>query len=445
LNPATGSAVLFGLGLEPEYGVPGGILLGYRGILPIKADLVGEESESKAVNQSGLIEPSLPGPKGGKHEFKIPMTVAAMLEFLEHVCRGVEKTQLEVGPPAVYQYVFAPDIAGVDTSFFGILTKPPVERWYLHGIKFGSIAAEIGDNAEIPLTIKGEISHGTRLGVAIAEAGNTGTYSLGPHIRGPLKDRTAGSVWVKVTQVAPSLQFKIQQSVALPAFAGVAVDVAIDPETSRAVWQNVQGHTGADLGIWDVNKDPLEIIFPGAAADHGDIEVGDVWHFPVTWNDPAVTFLTGYQEFTSAHWQLQLREAGAVDWLVKRVNTGSFELAWAVTPDRGGNSRYPFGITRDGFFTPSVEANRRLADDFFINAAERRIKVQALLSFLGRQIGTGVHRESLTLEIPNGRIDEGTRDAASEKVIPEKVKLTGERDGGATVTVITTRNWTPSA
>jgi hypothetical protein len=448
---ATGSATLIALGRELEFGVPGGGILGYRSILPVKADLMGEKSESGAVNQSGFIEPAVAGKKGGKFEWSIPMSVAAMLEYLEHVCRSVQKTVLEAGPPAVYRYRFSPSITGVDTSFYSLVSKPPVERWWLYGIKFGEISLEVGDNEEIPLKLKGDLAHGTRLGAAVPDPANTGTYTLGPFVRGPLKNRAGGPVFVKVTQVAPVLQLKVEQTAGAPAFVGAAVTVALDPVSGRAVWQNLQGATGLDLGFWDAdgNKDPLEIIFPGTAAEHAGLGVDDVFKFPVDWPDPAVPFLSGYQAaFTSAHWEVRLRHAGAADWLVKDVNTGSLTLAWPVTPDSGARSRYPFAITRDGRFMPSVELNRKLVDDFFIDAGERRARFEAELSFKGRQIGTGVHREGLTATFPALRVDEDTREPANEKAVQEKVKLTGERDddGSAPVTIdiITTRNWTPT-
>ncbi len=445
-NPATGSSLLFGLGLEQEYGVPGTAgLLGHRAVLPLKAGLAGEESDSPAVNQSGFMEPGVPGKKGGKIEWGMILTAAELLEPLEHICRAVTKTTLETG---VYRYVFEPDNTGVDTSFYTLVSKVPVESWWLYGIKFGEVGLEIGDNEAVPVKLKGEIGHGTRLSQAVADEDNTGTYALGPMIRGPLKDRTAGDVYVKVTDNSP-LTFKVEQTTGTPTFAGAAVEVAIDGVTGRAVWQNLQGDDGLDLGIWDENRDPLEIIWPGTATDHEDLAVNDVFRFNVAWQNPSVPFLSGHQtEFTSAHWTVRARVSGASVWQVKRVNTGSVTVNWPITVDRGSTSRYPFALTRDGQFMVELELNRNLVDSFFVDAGEKRSRLETELAFEGRQVGTGAHREGITFTCPRLRIDDDTRDAANEKAVKEKVKLSSERtdsgDPPATITVITTRNWTPS-
>lgn len=446
LNPATGSNVLIALGREQEPGIPGGGLIGYRSVLPIKADLKSEESESGAVNQSGYIEPAVPGKRSGKAEWTIPLKVGMLLEFLENILRGCTKAAPETG---VKKYTFVPSITGVDTSFFGLFSKRPVEAMYLYLIKWGSIAFDIGDNEEIQSKFSGEIGHGTRVGAAIPDDDNTGTYAMGPYVRGPLKDRTK-SVYVKVTRVTGGLQFKVEQTAGTPTFPGAAVDVALDPLSGRAIWQNLQGHTGLDLGWWDENKDPFEIVFPGEAADHADLAIGDIFEFPVEWADPAVTFLTGHSSFTSAHWRVRMRAAGSADpWVEKPVNSGSVSIAWPVTPDRGASSRYPFGITRDGYCTPEIELSRRLVDSAFIDAVESRGRLELQLLFEGRQIGTtGTYREGMTITLASARIDSNERDPASEKVITEKVKLTGERnddgDPPVKVEIYTARDWTPS-
>lgn len=445
-NPATGSSLLFGLGLEQEFGVPGSAgLLGHRAVLPLKAGLMGEESESPAVNQSGFLEPAVAGKKGGKLEWGMVLTAAELLEPLEHICRSVTKTTLETG---VYRYVFEPDNTGVDTSFYSLVSKVPVESWWLYGIKFSELSLDIGDNEAVPVKMKGEIGHGTRLSQAVADDDNTGTYALGPVIRGPLKARAAGDVYVKVTDNSP-LTFKVEQTMGTPTFGGAAVEVAIDATTGRAVWQNLQGDDGLDLGYWNENRDPLEILWPGTAEDHEDLAVNDIFVFQVDWQNPSVPFLSGHQtEFTSAHWTVRARVSGESVWQEKRVNTGSVTVEWPTTVDRGSTSRYPFGITRDGQFMVSLELNRKLVDAFFVDAGESRSRLEMELAFEGRQLGTGAHRESITFAAPRMRIDDDTRDVANEKAVQEKTKLSSERtltgDPPATITVITTRNWTPA-
>jgi hypothetical protein len=448
--PATGGNLLLALGLEPEYGVPGTGLIAYRARLPVKAALAGAESPSAAVNPSGFIERGLPGPKGGAIEWSLPLRAGELLEFLEHLFGAVAKTTLEAG---VHRYTFTPTSVGVDTSFHALYAAAPVESWWLHGIKLGSLAAEIGDNSEIAVKLQGLLGHGTRLGAAVPGPGNAGTYDRGPCLRGVLRDRAAGDIHVLVTRVDGGLQFKAAQSTAAaPAFGGPdvdAADIVLDPETQRGTWQNLQGADGLDLGLWDEDKDPLEIIWPGSPADHAALAVGNTYRFPVSWTAPAVPFLTGHQRLTSAHWILKLRTAGSPTWLTKPVNTGKLSISRAVTANRGNSSRYVFGLIRDGRFTPTLELSRKLVDSFFADRAERHERLEGQLLFTGRQLGSGFHREGLTFTFAALRIDAAERTATTERAIEEKLKLTGEtNDAGApplTVEVITSRDWTPSA
>jgi len=197
----SGSTVLWGLGREQELGVPGATgLTAYRAILPLEADLTGKEEDSGAVNQSGFIEPGIAGAKEAKVSWGLPLTTGTLLEFLEHLTGSVDKTTPEAG---VFSYLFEPTRNGVDSSFYALFSREPVSRNFLHGIKFSKLTLDIGDNTEIPAKMEGYATHGTRMGAAVADVGNTGTYALGPFLHGPLRDPSAGDVYLQVAQVGP--------------------------------------------------------------------------------------------------------------------------------------------------------------------------------------------------------------------------------------------------
>ncbi len=451
MRAATGSAVGVAFGFEQEFGIPGtGGLTAFRAILPVDGELVGQESASAQVNPGGFVERGVPGPKGGELDFGHPLQAAHLLQFFEHFLRAVVKNTVQVGPPAVYQYLFEPDITLDPTSFFALIDKPPVDRYFDFGIRFGEMAAEIGDNEEIPVRLKGAASHGTRMGAAVADVANTGTYTLGPQMRGVLKTSSAGRIHVRATQVAPSLQFNIHQTNGVPAFPGAAVDVVYDAETGRALWQNLQDQVGLDLGLWAENRDPLEIVFPGVAADHADIDVGDTWTFevPGAWQTPALSILSGYQKFTSAHWEARTRAIGAGAWVTRPFRSGSWTLENELEADRGNTSRYAFDQLQTGVLRPTVKATRAFVNRVFADLQERHDRFELQLAFLGRQLGTGAHRESIVLTYPSVGISEGSRPASSAGTIKEEVTLVAEtNDAGdppITIEVITTRDWTPT-
>lgn len=451
MKAPTGNASLVALGLERSHGVPGRTAVtGYKVALPFEGDLETKPNPAAAVNPLGVLEPGTPGEKSGKVSLSIALTASTTLEFLEHLLGGVTKTVLEAGPPAVYRYLFEPDyVDGVETSFYGLLGLAPVERTWFYAILFDMLELDLG-KGELLSKLSGGLGHATRMSAPVPDAANTGSYTMGPYLRGPLANAAAGKVHVQVTSVAP-LQFKVHQTAAAPTFPGAAVAALLDPEAGTGTWQNLQDQAGLDLGFWGENKDPLEIIWPGDAADHGTIDVGDTWGFdPPGWATPAITYLAAQaHRLTSAHWVTRMRKPGDAAWIEKPFEGGKLRLDKKVTWWRGGASRYPYAVTRDGDLVPELELDRPFFDRFFRDRldAEGRVDVEVLLQ--GRQLGTGVHREGLTVRFRSARVDEAKRPVSARGTVKEKVKLVGEtNDAGdqpVTIEVVTSRNWTPSA
>jgi hypothetical protein len=449
---ATGSAVLWAVGRERSFGVPAGMgsttLTAYRAVLPLDADLLDAASPGAAVNQSGYLERGVPGPKGGKAVWSVSLSTGSILDFLEHLLGRVTKS---TPAPGIYRYLFEPSRNGVDTSFFALLSRSPVLRTWLYGLKLGKLSLAIGDNAEIPVKLEGLIGHGTRMSAAVPHPANAGAYQLGPRLRGALRstllNTAAGPVHVQVVQVAP-LQFKTEQTADDPTFPGAAVEVALDA-AGEAVWQNLQGADGLDLGVWDENRDPLEIIWPGTTADHATLAVGDVFTFhpPGAWAAPVLDPLPG-QRFTSAHWTVALRTAGSsAPWTPLHCRKGTLDLSWPLSEERGNGSRYPYALLRDGLFAPSLKLERALVDSFFADRAETNARLEAELAFNGRQL-TADLRESIRITFAAARIAAANRSVRDARAIPEEVTLIGETDDTltppVTIEITTIRDWNPT-
>jgi hypothetical protein len=442
---ASGSAVLWAVGRERSFGIPGTGLTAYKAVLPLDSDLLDAESEGAAVNQSGFLERGIPGPKGGKSIWSTSLTTGSILEFLEHLLGQAAKSELTAG---IYRYLFEPTRSGADTSFYALLSRSPVLRTWLYGLKLSKLSLSIGDNTEIPVKLEGLIGHGTRMGAPVPAAANTGAYQLGPHLRGTLRDPAAGPVHIQVARVAGGLQFKTEQTNGAPTFPGTAVDIALDA-ASEAVWQNLQGADGLDLGFWEENRDPLEIIWPGTPADHAALAEGDVFTFqpPGQWAAPPIPSLSGFQRFTSAHWTIALRTVGAAAWSPMRCRKGTLDLSWPISEERGNGSRYPYALLRDGLFAPSLKIERALVDPFFADHAETAVRLEAQLAFTGHQLAPAF-RESITFTFASARIDAAKRTAKDAHTIPEEITLVGETTESVapplTVEVITTRDWSPT-
>ena len=454
----SGAATLLGLGLERlgQWGVPKGGLIKFLANLPLSARLIGTTTPSGQVNPTGFRVKGVPGQKGGPMEYGHPLTAAHFLEVFEHFLGAVAKVTLEAGPPAVYKYTFTPDFANhKNTSFWALASLPPLIKWVLYGIMLGELAMEVGDDGVVQVRLTGEVGHGTKVGLAEPDAANTGTYPNTPWLRGVVKDKTAGSVWAYVEDPATG-EFKLLQAAAKPdgaAWAAAATVFTIARnDDGLGVFQYAQSSgDGLDLGIFNENKDPLEIVWPGTAADFANAVAGDIYEFPMPgdWDDPAMSELTGYTRFTVAHLITRFREEGAGTWVEKGGFTGAVGLGWPLKVARGNPSKYPTLMYREGQVAPTIELSRDLLDTFFEGAFERHDRVEAQLVFEGEQLGTGAYRESITCTYPALAIDEHEADPGDEEAVEETTTLFGETndngDDPITVEVITTRNWTPTA
>ncbi|HEX4954804.1 MAG TPA: hypothetical protein VF017_15535 [Thermoanaerobaculia bacterium] len=446
-SPATGSRVIWGLGLELEPGIPGGTALEFfNPVLPLEANLVSEEAPSKAVNRSGFLEPGTPGDKTGKISFADRFTVTRILPFLWGLFGIVTKTNPVAG---VYRYVFEPglDGPGLAASFWSYGALPPQERGYGSFIRFDELKLDLKSGGELVAALKGYRGHGSRSGLAVADAGNTGTYSLGPWLRGPVAS-TAGSIAVQVTQVVGGLQFKTFQGAGAPAFTGAAHDVYLDPVSGRGAWQILVDEAGLDVGLVGENYDPCQIVWPGAPADHADLDVGDVFTFePEQASDPATTVLAG-RRFTTAHLQAFQRAIGAPDWVPLQGLEGELMIQNKIEAVSTFGTRYYGRLDRNGLFEAGVKVKRRYTDRTFVDTADRHERLQLRLLFEGQQL-TAAYREGLDFVFGSAMVGSPKRDPKDQKLVDEEIELTAETDGAGshplTATVTTARDWTPPA
>lgn len=449
-QPATGAQLTFATGIERvgEFGVPAGSLTALDPILPVAAFAAVTESKSPEINRSGYARAGVPGPRGGPLSLGFPLAPALLLEWLHHMLGSVSKTEPEAG---VFQYEFEPVglASHANTSLWGLVALDPVDRRYWFGGRAGSMVMEIGDNTAIPCRLEGLVCHGTSLGQPEAQPGNVGSYADGPWVRGVLASPAAGDVWVQITRdvAGGGVQFKVEQTPGAPTYPGSAVDVVYNTAGS-AQWQNLQGATGLDLGLWDDrNKDPLELVFPGTSVTHADLAVGDEWRMRVSWPTPALATIVAGQRLTSAHWELQVKAVGDPAYQRQRVNSGSVAIEWAVEADRGNEGRYPYDLLRPGELAPKVTFQRSYLDRWFSDLEERHQRLDLKTGFYGPQIGSGTFRESLEAWYPSAGLIKRESAISGPSTIKEQGELLGETDDAGnppiTVTVTTARDWTP--
>lgn len=458
---ATGSNTLVAIGEERhgQWGVPEGNLLQYGVSLPVAGRLAGSMLPSGQVNPSGYRRKRIPGSKGGPFEWGHPLTAGHMLPFLLHILGAATRETIEPADPplpAVYRYVVTPPGLALhaNTSFWGLASSPPHVRWLLYGIMLGTLTLEMADEGVVVVRLAGESGHGTKWGLAEPKVGNTGTYTLGPWLRGVAVDPTL-PVWIRIQTEwvgATPPTFKMLQSANEPIAgawtAATHIFTVLMDEEDRATWQNLQSSsTGLDAGLWTENKDPLEFILPGLEADHTPLAVGDIFKFdpPAVWENPALVELTGHTRMTTAHWVTRFRAEGATDWITRGGFTGTLTLEQALKVARGNPSRYPTDMYREGELVATLELARDLLDTIFEAPFERHGRLEAQHVYEGPQLASGQYRESLQLDFPALNIDEYAADPSDEAAVEETVTLGAETnddgDPPITATVITTRLW----
>lgn len=435
--PAQGNQILLGFGNELSEGIrnDAAALWYVKPILPANARFGFAKSPGGEVNQSGFAEKGVPGPVTGAFDFGCRMSVPALFHVTRHFFRDIAKSTLETG---VYQYVCTPDRSVAEQTLFALFGMPPVDQMYQHGIKFGSVAAQVGNNTAIAARIQGQAMHFSRLGLAVADGGNTGTWTGKPVVRGPLASESAGNLFVEVTGLAP-LTVKLQQAVGTtpPTMAGSTTVVQTYDADGNAVFVNALSDTGGEIGIWAENKDPLMIVFPGTAAAHADIDVGDVWYFPVSWALPSPTYLAG-QRFTSAHQLNQYSTDGGTTWVDLNTLTTNFGLTDPLAADQGSNSRYPFALDRNGQLVPTIGFTRKVRDRAFRDIYEQDADLKLRTYFLGQLLAGGPNRESLKLDWARLEALTLADPAQNDQAIVETSTFRGVTDNSATAPVVAT-------
>lgn len=433
-NPASGSALLLGLGREARFGVRDDAYTPeyHRLILPASAGLQHPESPSGEVNASGYEEKGLPGPVAGPIDFATRFSAAAMLLQLENLMRSASKSEIETD---VFKYTYEQDVTIPGTSLAALVGLPPVDQYHLFGIMLQQLALNVGNNGAIQARWTGQASHGSRLPVA-EQTATVGTYPYKPILRGPLNDPSAGPVYF---QVSAAGKFKVEQTTGVPTFPGAELDIYRDPSSGLGDWMAIPGDDGSDLselGIWDENRDPLEALWPGDAVAHALLDVGDTFKFDPTWDLPTPTYVGG-QRFTSAHQLLERRALGASTWVPFRGLTSQIAIASPFSPDQGNWSKYPFGLDRDGKLRPTIQLVKKHTDRNFVDDAERHRRFELRISFLGQLLEGGPYRESIVLTYGNVGITQLQRPAQNDRFISETLNLVAETndDGDPAVTV----------
>ena len=452
---ASGSRILLGMAREARWGEPSSEPLTFRRpVLPFAAEFLRVENPSGEVSPAGWKVAGLPGAVTGPVDLGVSFVAGDSLDLFEHVLRGSTKTELEAG--AVWQYDFEQDPFAPETSFRLAYAFPPVDRALVYGVRFSSIAQEIGNNTPIQSRLAGQAGHGTRIGAAVADAANLGTWTGRPWLRGIMADPTAGDIHVRVVRdvAGGGLQFTVEVTDAAPTFPGAPVDVVYSALDGHALWLNLQDEAGRDVGIWStINRDPVEILFQGTAADHADIQVGDTWRFPkpLTWPDPVPTYLAG-QRYTSANLLVDYRLPGTADWIelfADGGNVGNVNIGWPATVGSGNASKYPTSMDRDGESVVTLQLVRKFRDLTFQFPLEKHERVELRLRWLGQQIGSHFEwRESVVYEFPAVQLTVN-RAVSNPTAIIETID--GVAEGGPAgeppvlISVITAQDWTPFA
>ena len=450
-TPATGARVLFGLARETNGYNEGGseALEFFRPILPLGIGLVPSEVDPGLILSTQVAAPSFPGPVTGAVDLTCRAAPRDLVPFLDHLLGGCTKANPTAG---VYSYTFVWDADLATSSFWAFRSVPPVDRQYFYGIKFGKIDLNFAANAPINAKLAGFASQGSRLDL-VQDSAVTGTYSLGPWLRGPLANAAGGKVWVKIVAVtngtSTNTTFKVVQKATVPdagEWSAAATRTVYVPSSSGVgEWQD----TG--LGTFSgTNKDLNEILFPGTKPDHTDLAADDIFVFDSTIADPAPSYASSLDSgFGLAHLQISARGLGDSEWSEFGITGGGLSLEAPVTPRTGNGSNYYQALDRSSIFRPSATLTRGFYDRRFDDwrSQHKRFELRHLLQ--GPVIGSTTHHHQVEITWASASVSAQAAQVQNAAIVSETVTLVGEgNDNGddpITIVVTTDRNYTPFA
>lgn len=241
-QPATGATVLYGLRRELSPGVPdlAQSRTYYRPAPPLAAKLVRTLGESPEINASGFRQKGIPGPITGPLDLGFMLTASTILEPAEHIFGSVAKSEPETD---IFKYIFTPVRVGVETTFDELLSEAPVARTRRSMGALSGFTVGFANNAPLVVRFAGLFGYDTHLSAAVADVGNTGTYTEGPDVRGNLrKPRDGETLHINTTRdiAGGGLQFKAERvpDGGTATFPGAAIDAAYDDE-GDGTWQNL--------------------------------------------------------------------------------------------------------------------------------------------------------------------------------------------------------------
>ena len=173
---ALGNAVDYAIAPQSESTVPGTDFRSLIVNLPLESGSpVRSEAPDGSVNASGFMTPLIPSTITGAVSVPLRFLTGDILEFAFNLFRKVVKASLQSG--AAFQYDYTPDINGPDwalTTYTGI---NPVQRFFVHGFKVGTITIPLGtgDATTLVATVAGLAQQAQSFGLREPDSGNTGT------------------------------------------------------------------------------------------------------------------------------------------------------------------------------------------------------------------------------------------------------------------------------
>ncbi len=431
LDPATGRQVVIEIGKEQNPGEgPGALVLeGLKPNLPFSIEPNSTINPAGIVNNTGFAEVGLPGAVEIAPDFAVSLNPALLLPFLQNMLGDVTKTN----PDGIFKYVLEYLKTATFPRLYARVGLPPTDnrRQHYNGLLSGlTIEATASD----PMfgRFAGLFGHTTAMGVAVADGGNTGSYTEGPYIRGVLADETAGSVFVEITQdvAGGGLEMKFEQSTGAPTFPGTEIAVDYDAD-GNAKWMMTYNETAGgvftDHGFHGENKDPVEIIFPGTSTEHGNLDVGDQWEFKIqsAAADPSPTYGSIGWRPTAASALVQISTDSMVTWDDLPLDTITINMESPTSSGLKPGSKYATQIVRQGGMSGTLEIAREMYTATLKRMIEAFESFAIRVQIEGARIGTnGINRDGVVLLCGNCRLTSNTAPVSSEDAVIENIVIT---------------------
>lgn len=404
---------------------------------------------------TGSLEPAEKSLVGWSYKVDSPQWLRTAPLVMELASMLGEPSVTQDGASSAWQYTFpltddpAAAISLWELTHKAGSTYPVLAR----GIRYNSIEIDAPERGESAMKASGLGCGWTECGIGVQATANSGTNPCGAYLTGPRTDtnKYTDALKFKVSRTVGGGGFRVKVALGIGAYATTEIDVTTSGTTGfQTAWAEVIDDSGP-LGLDDCEDglEPLLVFFSG---DLRLYAVDDIIEHPALVQIPgdgsgetglARVALDG-PRFGPAHVTFKYGTSTADTELAFEI--GSLKLTRTIEPvlAKGRNARNPSDLDVVGYLGVEAELTRRFDSRTWERFMSLGTRPVAEFKFEGCTIAASASgwKESLTVSIPQFRIDDAQSPVANAGSVKETIKGALEKSRAGTASSVIVRSGT---